>query len=511
MNHSDPLSPRPRANFDNVATLDADDVQDLATKITGPTLTPHDEQYDVERTGNQTARMHRPAIIVGATGAPDVQTAIAFARDRGLAVAVQGTGHASAAVAAHDGMLINTTRMKGFRLDEHASSAWVSAGTRWDQILDDAATVGLAPLSGSAPHIAAVPYTLGGGLGLLSRRYGYAADHVRSLDVVTADGNLQRVTSSTEPDLFWALRGGRDNFGVVTAMEIGLVPVTSLYGGGLFFPATSAATVFETYVQWTATVPDEMSSSIALISYPDAPALPEQLRGRHIVHLRIAYLGNLDRGTSLVAPLRALGPLIDTVAPIPYTKAGSVHNDPAMPGSFEAETAMLGERGNSAVHALLEVAGPHAQVPHVVEIRHLGGQLARLPATANAVGHRHARYVINVISRLERADISEIRPAHKRVLDAINRWVTTGRSLNFMNGNGAAVHTPAAYSPADYQRLRELKAIYDPHNMFRHNHNIPPSPPHGGRSTERTPRARGLAPQAHWSDRCDNGHPRERA
>ncbi|GLZ78742.1 oxidoreductase [Actinorhabdospora filicis] len=404
-----------------------------------------------------------------------------YAVDRGLPVAVQGTGHATAAVAAEGGVLITTAGMSAVRIDAAARTAWVAAGTRWDQVVHAAAPAGLAPLSGSAPHVGAVSYTLGGGLGLLSRGFGYAADHVRSLDVVTADGRLRHVTPDREPDLFWALRGGRDNFGVVTSMAIDLMPVTVVYGGVLVFPAERAADVFAAYLEWTATVPDVMNSSIALIATPDCPSIPEPMRGRHTVQIRIAHApGDPAEGERLVVPLRTLGPLMDTLRVLPYTEAGSIHNDPVAPGATESGTAMLGELGPAALDAVLALAGPHAPVPHVVELRHLGGGLARPPAVPNAVGNRDARHLLNVVSRIEHSGTGEIRRAHTRLFAAMAPWSTGGRFLNFMNGRDAAGQVRSAYSPADYERLTGLKAVYDPRNTFRLNHNIPPGRVPGG-------------------------------
>jgi FAD/FMN-containing dehydrogenase len=460
-----------------ITGVDAAAIDALAERVVGlVVLASEDELYDAERAGNQTTRWHRPDLVVSAVGPADVQAAVEFASSHGLPVAVQGTGHALSAVAADGGVLINTSRMKGIRVNAQAGTAWVAAGMSWDQVIHEAAPAGLAPLSGSAPGVGVVSYTLGGGLGLLSRRYGYAADHVRSIDVVTADGQLRYVTEDSDPDLFWALRGGRDNFGVVTGIEIDLMPITTLYGGGLFFAAESATEVFDTYVQWTTTVPDEMTSSIALISFPDVPALPPPLRGRYIVHVRIAYAADdLGAGERLVAPLRAIGPFIDTVGELAYTAAGSIHNDPVAPGTFESGTTLLGELDIAAVRAILELAGPHAPVPHVVELRHLGGRLAHPSAVGNAVGNRDARYALNVVSRLERADITDVRPAHERIFEAIAPWSTGGRALNFMNGQNDAKHVRSAYDPKDYQRLTEIKAVYDPENTFRLNHNIPPA------------------------------------
>ncbi|MEV5322420.1 FAD-binding oxidoreductase [Streptomyces sp. NPDC052687] len=450
----------------------------LAQQVKGPVLTPEDAHYDTERAGNQTARWHRPAVLVGATGPADVQRAVDFARRHELPVAVQGTGHALAAVAATGGVLINTSRMTGVRVDTRARTAWLAAGVRWDQVIHEAAPAGLAPLAGSAPGVGAVSYTLGGGLGLLSRRYGYAADHVRGIDVVTADGRLRQVSAGVEPDLFWALRGGRDNFGVVTGIEIDLMPVPALYGGGLFFDFASAREVLGSYLRWSAGQPEEMTSSLAVISFPDAPVLPPPLRGRHVVHVRIAYSGDdLGAGKDLVAPLRALGPFNDTVRELPYAEMGTIHNDPPVPGTFESATTLLGELDTDAAGAVLDLVGPYAPVPHVVELRHLGGRLARPADVANAVGNRDAHYLINVVSRLERAAIGDIRPAHERLLAALEPWSTGGRALTFLNGERDSEYVRSAYDPDDYRRLTEIKAVYDPHNLFRLNHNIPPAAP----------------------------------
>ncbi|MFF0479615.1 FAD-binding oxidoreductase [Streptomyces sp. NPDC004284] len=455
-------------------------VEALAKQVKGPVLTPGDEGYDTERAGNQTGRSHRPAVLVGASGPADVQQAVLFAARHGLPVAVQGTGHALAAVAAEGGVLINTSRMTGVRVDAQAATAWVAAGVSWDQVIHEAAPAGLAPLAGSAPGVGVVSYTLGGGLGLLSRRYGYAADHVRSIDVVTADGRLRQVTAASDPDLFWALRGGRDNFGVVTGIEIGLMPVPALYGGGLFFDFASAREVLDTYVRWSAGMPEEMTSSLAVISFPDAPVLPPPLRGRHVVHVRIAYSADdLSPGKDLIAPLRALGPFNDTVRELPYTEVGTIHNDPPVPGAFESVTALLGELDTDAAGAVLDLVGPHAPVPHVVELRHLGGRLARPADVPNAVGHRDAHYLINIVSRLERADLADIQPAHDRLVQALAPWSTGGRALTFLNGRRDAEHVRSAYHPEDYRRLTEIKAAHDPHNLFRLNHNIPPAAPAG--------------------------------
>jgi len=261
----------------------------------GPVFRPGDVGYDAERAGFNLAIEHRPELVVGATGAADIIAAVERATADGLAVAVQATGH-GVSVPADGAVLVNTNRMTGVVVDPSTRTARVEAGARWERVLPLAARYGLAPLNGSSPHVGAVGYTLGGGIGLLGRRYGYAADHVRWLDVVTADGRLRRVSADADPELFFALRGGKGNFGVVVSMEIELMPVSRLYGGGLYFPGESTADALHVWCEWTRTVPDSMASSVMLIRYPGDPAEPEPLRDRFVTHLRVAWSGAPEEG-----------------------------------------------------------------------------------------------------------------------------------------------------------------------------------------------------------------------
>ncbi len=456
----------------------AADIGALRDRVKGSVFVADDEGYDAERDGFQTAARHRPDVVVGASGAEDVRIAVEFAGANGLPVGVQGTGHALLSVASEGGVLINTRRMDGLRVDAEARTAWIEAGVKWGKVIEAAAPHGLAPLSGSSPDVGAVAYTLGGGLGLLSRQYGYAADHVRSIEVAAADAELRRVTADSDPDLFWALRGGRDNFGVVVGMEVELFPVARLYGGGLYFDGEMAAEVLDAYRRWTATMPDEMSSSVAMIPYPDVPELPEPLRGRHVVHIRIAYTGDAEAGEKLVAPLREVGPrLIDKLEEMPYAESGSIYNEPAEPHSYSSDNAMLREFDASSARAILDLSGPDAPVMCIVQLRHLGGALSRPPAVPNAVGHRDARYLLGILSPLDGFDIGDVRHVHRRLIEALAPS-TAGRCLNYMYGEKADEQVRTAYDPGDYRRLAELKAVHDPANMFRLNHNIPPAAGH---------------------------------
>jgi FAD/FMN-containing dehydrogenase len=450
------------------------DIDALSRRVSGPVLRPSDADYDAERDGFQTAARHRPAVIVGAAGAADVQAAVKLAREHRLPVAVQATGHGLSATA-DGGVLISTRRMTGVRVDARARTAWIEAGVRWRQVVEAAAAHGLAPLNGSAPDVGAVGYTLVGGLPLLGRHYGFAADHVRSLDVVTADDRRHHVTATDDPDLFWALRGGQGNFGVVTGMEVELVPVARLYGGGLYFDAALVADVLQTWRRWTASVPDQLTSSVALILFPDLPMVPEPIRGRYVAHVRIAHAGDAADGERLVQPLRAVGPrLIDSLRDMPYNDSHTIFNDPTRPHAYSGTSALLRELPESAVPTVLGLAGPDAPVACIVQVNHLGGALARPPAVANAVGRRHAQYLLRVLSPLGPAGIDTVQRVHHRLLEALAPW-TAGRALGFRFGSSSAEEVQDAYDPDAYWRLTALKAVYDPDNTFRLNHNIRPS------------------------------------
>jgi FAD/FMN-containing dehydrogenase len=204
-------------------------------------------------------------------------------------------------------VLITTGRMDGVEIDPAARTARVAAGAHWQQVVDAATPVGLAPLNGSSAKVGVTGYVLGGGLSpTMGRTYGWAADHVRAIEVVTADGTWRRATPTDEPHLFWALRGAKGNFGVVTAIEIDLFPVTTYFGGGLFYAGEHTAAVLHAYREWITTAPDELNSSVALLRLPPLPEVPEPLRGRLVVHVRVCHLGSVSDGERLVAPLRAV-------------------------------------------------------------------------------------------------------------------------------------------------------------------------------------------------------------
>ncbi|MGD3110253.1 FAD-binding oxidoreductase [Streptomyces sp. YGL11-2] len=450
----------------------------LQEHVRGAVLVPGNEGFDDGCAGFQTAYRHRPSLLVRAAGPADVTAAVAHAADRGLPVAVQATGH-GLSVPVEGGVLISTAALTGVTVDASARTARIAAGTRFAEVIEAAARYGLAPLNGSAPGVGAVGYTLGGGLGLLARQFGYAADHVKAVDIVTADARLRRVSADSDPGLFWALRGAGANFGAVTGMEIGLVRVSRIYGGELTFDVARAPRLLEAYLRWTETLPEELTSSVSLIGYPDLPALPARLRGRYVAHVRIAFTGDARTGETLSAPLRAAGPLLsDTLGEMPYTECGAIYNDPSQPHAYAGDNVLLREFGSDQAAVVTELARPGAAVPCVVDVRHLGGALGRAPEVPNAVGHREARYLLRVLSPVQDTDPGEVRSAQRKVLDSFAPYSAGGRCQNLVYGghHAGAVDDLAGdfWEPADQRRLTELKTRLDPANLFRCNRNIPP-------------------------------------
>lgn len=426
------------------------------------TLRPTDPGYDAELAGFQTGFAQRPAVVFGAASADDVIAAVRYAARAGLPVGVQATGHGLPG-GSEGGVLITTRRMDGVRVDPGARTVRVQAGVRWAQVVAAAEPYGLAPLNGSSPSVGAVSYTLSGGLGILAREFGYAADHVRSLDVVTADGRLRRVTRKSEPELYWALLGAGHSFGVVTELEIDLVPVRTLYGGSLAFDGREVdpAGLLRAYEEWTRTVPDGLTSSFAAVPYPDVPALPPHLRGRYVLSVRVAYTG--PDGDQLVAPLRELGPVLtDSLREMPYAESHTIHSDPPEPHAYYGDSAVLSELEVARVGEVLALVGPDAPGMCVVQVNHLGGALAK--SAPNSVPYREGRFLVRLLAVGDRTTArARLDPAF-----ALLAPLTLGRALNFAFGAGD--RTEGLYDAETRKRLAELKSEYDPANLFRRNY-----------------------------------------
>lgn len=424
-------------------------------RFQGPLFSPGDAEYEGERTGFNLGGPHRPALVAGATCAEDVVEAVRYAAARGLPVAVQSTGH-GLREPLESGVLITTGRMRRFRVDPVSRTVRVEPGVCWGEVIGAAAEHGLAPRNGSSPGVSAIGYTLAGGLGLLGRTLGWAADHVRALEVVTWDGHPHRVTAAADPELFRVLRGSGGAPGVVTAAELELVPLTGVYGGALTFDGVDAATVLEAWLAWTGTVPREATSSLAMVTMPDVPGIPEVLRGRDTVSVRLALTADEATGAALIRPLRDAAPaLADTLRVLPWTECGTIASDPPRPHPYHGTGVMLRSLDREAILGIARDAGPGASVPTVVQINHLGGALAEPAAVPNVVGHRGAAYLLRLLSVVGEGGTAPIEQAHEAAVTALGPRVL-GRSLGFQFGRHPAARWEACFAPADLDAIRRF-------------------------------------------------------
>ena len=460
------------------AALNRADTADLVKRVVGPVSLPADAGYQSECGTFNLMSAVRPAIAVGATSVADLQAAVRFAAERDLPVAVLATGHQMVR-SAEGAVLINMSRMNAVHVDPGRSLARVEGGTRWHRVLDEADKYGLAPLSGSSPTVGVVGYHLGGGASpILGRAHGYAADHIQAIEIVTADGELRRVAASSEPDLFWALRGGKGNFGVVTTLEFSLFPVKRFYGGGLFFAGEYAAKVLHAWREWVVDLPTETSSSMAFLRMPPLPMVPEPLRGTFVMHVRFSSLQPQEEAERLLAPIREIAPtVLDTITWLPYREAGSVFMDPPVPVPWVDRGTMLRDLPGEAADVLISVLGPDSGTElGFVELRPLGGALEHPPVVPNAVPGRSARWSLYGVGGGQPDLAPVFQEQLSTLVNALAAWAQEEKSPNLLSATQGT--TPeemrAIYGLERYDRLAAIKKQYDPRNLFRMNHNITP-------------------------------------
>lgn len=440
----------------------------LANAVDGRVWLPADPGYEQEVFGFNAAVRHRPDVVVGAACAADVAAAVRYAAADGLRVTVQATGHGASAPVI-GGVMITTGRMQEVEIDPASRTATVAAGVRWGAVLEAAAVHGLTAVTGSAPSVGVVGLVLGGGVGPLSRTLGFASDRLRAVQLVTADGAIREIDHERDPELFWALRGGKRGFGIVTAVTIDLVELDELYGGALWFGAEDAPRLLAAWATWSRDLPESITTSAAMLRLPPLPELPEFLRGRFVLQVRVAAIDDDERARLLVDELRGLAPrLLDTVGRMPAKAVGDIHGDPSEPMPVWEAGCLLREFDEAAASTLLAIAGPDQEVPlAAVEIRRCGGRLHRAPAEGDAVGGRDAEYSLFIVGAPVPELLDTVIPAvGGAVVAALTPWATGRTQANF---HGVITETnpeSRAWPEAVYQRIVEVRRRVDPQGVF---------------------------------------------
>jgi FAD/FMN-containing dehydrogenase len=440
----------------------------------GAIVTPDDPAWDEARQAWNLAVDQRPAAVAVAESAEDVAAVVTSARQHGLRVAAQGTGHAAAPMdSLADTILLKTERLRGVRVDPATRTARVAAGEVWINVVGAAAEHGLAALAGSSPDVGVVGYTLGGGLSWLSRTHGLSANNLEAVEVVTADGQLRRVDRETDPELFWALRGGGGSFGVVTALELRLLPLTEVYAGVMFWPMERGPEVLHAWRELTHSgLPDALTTVGRYLQLPSIPDIPEPVRGKSFAVVEAIHLGSPAEADALLAPLRALEPGMDTIVTMPVGALSHLHMDPEEPVPAAGDGLTLAQLPAEAVDELVRVTGAESGSPLLsVEVRHLGGELGRARPENGALASIDAEYVLLAVGIAPTPEAKAVVEAHTELVKkAMGPWRADHMSMNFSE---TKCDPATLWSTQAYDRLRRIKAKVDPENVIRSNHPVP--------------------------------------
>jgi FAD binding domain len=442
-------------------------------RIAGRIATPDDPDWDEARLAWNLVAEQRPRAIVFVESAEDVAETVRFAGRHDLRVAGQGTGHGAVALGSlEETILVKTERMRGIEIDPDAQTARVQAGVLVLELSEAAQEHGLSSMPGSAPDVGVTGYTLGGGLSWLGRRHGFACNRVSAIEAVTADGEARTVDAESDPDLFWALRGGGGGYAIVTALRLSLLPIAELYAGALLFPAEAGAEAVRAYRDWAATVPDEVTSIVRFITPPDLPDVPEPLRNRPLLTVDAACIGDEAAGERAIAPLREIGePIMDTFAQMPAAGLCRIHMDPEQPVPGLGHHQVLEGLPDELIEVFTEHSGADSGSPLLLtEMRQLGGALSRANGDGGALSQLDAAFVMLGIGLPMTPQLGEAIQGHlDRLHEAVQPWATDGGYFNFAE---RPCDADAILPPEVCARLAEVKRQYDPDGMFQANHEV---------------------------------------
>lgn len=446
----------------------------LRARLGGLVFLPEDAGYDRARTPWNLAVDQRPAAVAVPSGAADVVEVIRAAADLGLKVVPQSTGHSAAPLAGRvEGtLLLRMTGTSEVVIDPGPRTARVIGATTWQRVAEAASVYGLAAMHGSGPDVGVAGYTLGGGLSWYARRFGLACNHVVAAEIVLADGTMHRVHATQEPELFWALRGGGGSFGVVTALDLELLPLEEVYAGVLLWddPAMTRR-VCRAWAEWTHGLPDVATTSLRLLGRPRVSEARNVFPGRQVVVIDGAVLGDRAAAEQLLAPLRALQPSVDTFSPTPAADLTRLHFDPELPSPGVSSHQLLRDFDVHAADTLVAHAGVTSDTSLLsAEIRHLGGALARPAENGGALSQVRGAYATHFLAGGATAKLRAQGDADTaRAAEALRPW-SSGH--NFLNFTDRGVDAASAFDAPTLTRLRAVRDRVDPSRMFVSNHDL---------------------------------------
>jgi FAD/FMN-containing dehydrogenase len=435
-------------------------------------LSAQDANWNLERGAFNVLVDQQPAGIAVPQTADEVSDVVSSAAADGKQVAAQSTGHNALPLGSlANTVLLRTAGLGGVEIDADAGNARVGAGALWGDVVPRASQLGLAALHGSAPNVGIAGYTLGGGVSFYARKHGLACNRVTAIELVTAGGEQIRVDAKNEPDLFWAVRGGGGSFGVVTALEFDLLRLSEIFAGALLFPVEQASEVLHGWLDWTARMPEEMTSVGRLMNFPPIPEVPEPVRGKSFAVLEVIYCGDPADGAELVAPLRELGSAaMDTVQAQAPAGIEDLHMDPPTPVPYTSEALQTHDLPAEAIDSLVEAVGPGSDSQLAsVELRHGGGALSRAPQDAGALATLPGSFITFAIGFVPVPEAMAPTRAWLGAYKAALEPYDAGRYFNFVE---ESFDITKIFAPEVLERLREVKQRYDPENLFHSNHPV---------------------------------------
>ena len=449
-------------------------IDELRASIAGSVFTSGDNGYREALAGFNTATTHTPDVVVVAHNAEDVARAVGFARDAALSISASepvrvtafATGHGD--VVATSGVVIATSKLNHVSVNPISRVAVISAGARWSDVIEAAAQYNLTPIAGSAPNIGAIGFLLGGGLGPFARSHGFSSDYVTRFRIVTGNGEIVIANNEENAELFWALRGGKSGFGIVTEATVRLVSLKKLYAGSLSFAESDMERVLRAWVRWTHTAHPMVTTSVAITHMPDIEAVPAPIRGHRIISVRFAFPGEREFGAELAAPLRAFAPaLLDDIAEMPAHDMGRIHNDPTRPMPTWVTGLLLDHADDDMVSALLTHFGAGSSSPfRVVEVRHIGQATSSDVTDGSAVAGRSASYTVGAVAGDPTLFHNVLPGLAAELAASLEPWRARERNPN-LTGLPASHEEFMRFWPRELrERLERVRSVYDATGMF---------------------------------------------